>query len=65
MTTWLTAAEAAAYAKVSAWTIRQAVKSGELEAFAVGKGGRSYRLRAEDIDTWMQATPHEPGGVAS
>lgn len=46
------------------WTIRQAVKDGELEAFAVGKGGRSYRLRAEDIDRWMESNPHEPG-VAS
>lgn len=64
MTTWLTTKDAAKYATVSEWTIRQAVKDGELEAFAVGKGGRSYRLRAEDIDRWMQSTPHEPG-VAS
>nr|MCH9729827.1 helix-turn-helix domain-containing protein [Actinomycetes bacterium] len=39
---WLTAKEAAAHAKVSMWTIRQAVARGELCAHAVGK--RQYRF---------------------
>lgn len=64
MTTWLTAEGAAKYATVSLWTIRQAVKDGELEAFAVGKGGRSYRLKASDVDKWLESTPHEPGKTA-
>lgn len=64
MTTWLTVKEAAKYARVSEWLIRQAVKDGELEAFAVGKGGRSYRLKAEDVDAWLESTPHEPGKTA-
>lgn len=64
MTTWLTAAEAAEYAKVSAWTVRQAVKDGDLEAFAVGKGGRSYRLTADDVDAWMRSRSFEPKASA-
>lgn len=64
MTTWLTAKEAAAYAKVSLWTVRQAVTNGDLQAYAVGGGGRSYRLKAADVDAWMESTPHEPGRSA-
>lgn len=60
MTTWLTAQGAADYATVSLWTIREAVKQGELPSYAVGKGGRSYRLKAEDIDRWFESNPHEP-----
>lgn len=64
MTTWLTAKGAAEYATVSLWTIRQAVKDGDLQSYAVGKGGLRYRLKAEDVDAWMESNPHEPG-VAS
>lgn len=60
MTTWLTAVEAAKHAKVSAWTIREAVKDGELPAYAVGKSGRGYRLTAEDVDAWMKSRSWEP-----
>lgn len=43
---WLTAAEAAAYAKVNAVTLRRAVKAGYLPAFRVN-GGRHVRFRIE------------------
>lgn len=60
MATWMTTKDAANHATVSEWTIREAVKRGDLEAFAVGRGGRSYRLREADVDAWMESTPHEP-----
>lgn len=58
--TWLTAVEAAKHAKVSAATIREAVKAGELPAYAVGKTGRQYRLRVQDVDEWMMSRAYEP-----
>lgn len=64
MTTWLTAEAAAKHATVSLWTIRQAVKDGDLPSYAVGKKGLRYRLTAEDVDRWMMSTPHEPGGAS-
>ncbi len=64
MTQWLTASEAAGYAKVSAWTIREAVKDGELAACAVGKTGRGYRLDATEVDKWMRSRSYEPGRSA-
>jgi excisionase family DNA binding protein len=60
MKTWLTVAKAAEYAQISEWTIREAVKSGDLEAYAVGVGGRSYRVTAEDVDKWMMSRSFEP-----
>lgn len=60
MTVWLTAPEGAKYAKVSEWTIRQAVKDGDLPAYPVGKTGRAYRLDAEEIDKWMKSRAYEP-----
>ena len=60
MTGWLTAVEAAKHARVSAWTIREAVKAGELPASAVGKSGRQYRLTAEDVDSWMLSRSYVP-----
>lgn len=64
MTTWLTATEAADHAKVSVWTIREAVKAGELPAAAVGKSGRQYRIDAADVDSWMRSHSYEPGRTA-
>lgn len=60
MTVWLTAVEAAKYAKVSEWTIRDAVKSGELRAAAVGRKGRKYRIAADEVDAWMRSNIYEP-----
>lgn len=62
MTTWLTPAEAADHAKVSLWTIREAVKAGELPASTFGKSGRHYRIAPEDVDTWLRSNAHEPWG---
>lgn len=61
MTTWLTAKSAAEYAAVSVWTIRQAVTSGDLPAYAL-RTGRGYRLTAADVDAWMMARSYEPAG---
>lgn len=62
-TVWHTAESAAEHAKVSAWTIRQAVKDGELEAFAL-RTGRGYRLKESAVDAWMESQPYEPGRSA-
>jgi excisionase family DNA binding protein len=60
MTTWLTVAAAAEYATVSEWTIRRAVKIGDLCAYAVGVSGRQYRLSAQDVDDWLMSRSYEP-----
>lgn len=65
MTTWLTAEDAVAYAKVSLRTIRQAVQSGELTAYPVGPTGRHYRLTAADVDAWLMSRSYEPNRSAS
>jgi excisionase family DNA binding protein len=65
MATWLTVAGGAEYATVSEWTIRQAVKDGDLPAYPVGKGGRSYRVTAQDIDEWLMSRSYEPRGGAA
>lgn len=59
MTTWLTAAEAAEHVRVSEPIIRDAVKRGDLPAYGIGKG-RNFRLKASDIDAWLEAQPWEP-----
>ena len=57
---WLTAVEAAYYAKVSVATIREEVKKGELPASAVGRKGRHYRIAVADVDSWMRSNSYEP-----
>ena len=59
MTVWLTAKTAAKYGAVSEWSVREGVKRGDLKAFAIGKG-RSYRLRAADVDEWLESQSWEP-----
>lgn len=59
MTTWLKCADAAIYATVSDDILRAAVKSGDLPAYAVGKG-KEFRLTAEDVDEWMRSRSYEP-----
>lgn len=56
---WFTAATGADYAAVSVWTIRDAVKTGDLKAYAIGTG-RTYRLRRDDIDGWLMSRSWEP-----
>jgi excisionase family DNA binding protein len=60
MTTWLRVAAAAEYAQVSEWSIRQAVKDGDLPAYPVGKGGKYYRVTAEEVDSWLKSRSFEP-----
>ena len=44
-TVWLTAAEAAEHARCSVWTIRQAVKDGDLPSFGVRTGAPLFVQR--------------------
>jgi excisionase family DNA binding protein len=60
MTIWETAVEAAKRTKQSADLIRSAVKNGDLPAYAIGKGGRDYRLDASEVDAWMRSRSYEP-----
>lgn len=62
-TVWHTAESAAEHAKVSTWTIRQAVKDGELPAYPV-RSGRGYRLIESEVDKWMSSRSWEPGESA-
>lgn len=55
-TVWLTAAEAASYARVDRVTLRRAIKSGKLTAYRVN-GGRNVRFRQQDLDAWLLASP--------
>lgn len=56
---WLTKAEAADYAGVTPEVIRLHVRSLLLSAYAVGdrRRPRTYRLRAEDVDYWLETRP--------
>jgi excisionase family DNA binding protein len=63
MTVWHTVATGAEHVKVSPDLIRAAVKDGDLQAFAIGKG-KEFRLREDDIDSWLEARSWEPRGAA-
>jgi excisionase family DNA binding protein len=52
--------EAAEYCRQSVHAIRAAVKNGELQAAAIGKSGRDYRLHRDDCDAWMKARTWQP-----
>jgi excisionase family DNA binding protein len=47
---FLTVAEVAALLRVSTMTVYRQIQAGELAAVRVGK---SYRLRADDVDEWI------------
>ena len=55
---FLTVAEVAAQLRVSNMTVYRLIKAGELGALRVGK---SYRLRADDIDRYLAAQYTEAG----
>lgn len=59
MTHWLKPKEGADYARVSLTSIREAVQSGDLPAYPVGKG-REYRLDLAEVDAWMKSRSWEP-----
>ena len=59
MTTWLTVSEGAAYIRANdERTIRGAIKNGDIPSFTYGKS--QIRLKAEDLDAWLEARPFEP-----
>lgn len=55
---YLTVAEVAQDMRVSTMTVYRLIKSGELAAVRVGK---SYRIRAEDLDTFLDSRYVETG----
>jgi excisionase family DNA binding protein len=59
MTTWLTVDEGARHIRAkSTRLIREAIKSGDLPSYRYGKG--DIRLKADDLDAWLEAHPWEP-----
>lgn len=63
MTTWFTLADAAEHIRASKDTIRGAVTAGELPAYPIGKG-REYRLKADEVDAWLESRAFEPRTVS-
>lgn len=59
MATWFTVQDAADHIKSSPWTIRAAVSKGDLPAYPIGKG-REYRLKADEVDAWLESQAFEP-----
>jgi excisionase family DNA binding protein len=51
---WLTVRQAADHAGVSPTTVRREIDKKALVAFRVGTGGRLLRIRAEDVDLWLE-----------
>ena len=56
----LTAAEVADQLRVSTMTIYRLISSGELPAVRVG---RNYRVRAEELETYLQGQVVDPATV--
>ena len=55
---WFTVAEAARYARVSASTLRRAIKRNRLVAFRIGS---AIRLQRNDVVRWLRSTPTKVG----
>lgn len=53
-----TVAEVAGRLRVSTMTVYRLIQAGDLPAARIGK---SYRLREEDVDFYLQAQFHEAG----
>ncbi|MEW5813685.1 MAG: helix-turn-helix domain-containing protein [Actinomycetota bacterium] len=56
---WATKQEAAQHVRVSPDLIADAVRSGELPAYPIGKG-RDYRLDLAEVDEWMKRRSYVP-----
>ena len=56
--TFLTVAEVAALLRVSTMTVYRLIKAGELPAARIG---RSYRIREDDVDRYLEARFTEAG----
>lgn len=65
MTQWLRVADAAEHARLSPDIIRAAVKAGDLPAYAPTPGGKEVRLKASDVDEWIESRPYQPSRSAS
>lgn len=57
----LTAAEVADNLRVSTMTVYRLIRSGELPAVRVG---RNYRVRAEDLENYLQEQVVDPGSAS-
>lgn len=55
---FLTPAEVAEMLRVSPMTVYRLIKAGEIRAARIGK---SYRLREQDVDAYLQARFHDAG----
>lgn len=55
--------EAAEHARLSPDVIRAAVKAGDLPSYAPTPGGKDIRLKATDIDEWIESKPYVPQGL--
>lgn len=60
MTTWFKLSDGAEYARLSADVLRRAIKRGDLKSYAPTPGGKDIRLKASDIDAWIESQPYEP-----
>jgi excisionase family DNA binding protein len=58
----LTVDEVAQYLRVHGETVRRWCRSGELKA---AKVGRTYRIRAADLDAWWQEHTRVASGAAT
>lgn len=58
----LTVDEVAEYLRVHGETVRRWCRSGELKA---AKVGRTYRIRAADLDTWWHEHTQNAQGAAA
>jgi excisionase family DNA binding protein len=56
----LTVAEVADHMRVSSMTVYRLIKSGSLKAVRVGK---NYRIRANDLDAYLQSSSVTHNGV--
>ena len=61
MTAWLTVNEAAEHIRAKhPRVIRDAIKNGDLPAYRYGTGDTHIRLKAAEVDAWMESRPYEP-----
>jgi excisionase family DNA binding protein len=58
-TPWLTVDEAATYIRAkSGRLIRNAIRDGDLPSYRYGRS--EIRLKAVDLDAWLESRPYEP-----
>jgi excisionase family DNA binding protein len=62
---WATLKEAAEHIRASDFTIRAAIKNGDLPAYPIGKGTRDFRLDLNEVDEWMASRSYEPKSASA